>query len=383
MNQNLKDIIKSIFQDYSPLRDLDQQLLARDHSQGFKKLVQQKISHLTPIEQKRIESELFAWGPLTPLINQESIFDIIIQGPNTIYYEDHQGMRKHPDCFLSEISFNNFTERLMKSAQLLINQKDPFGNGKVDSFRVHMIRPPITQQTTLTLRRHRQKSFSLQDLTQQNFLNNESLEILKQIITTRKNFLIVGPTGSGKTTFLNSIIDSISNDQRLIIIEDTDEIKSTQPLACKLLSRETCPNSLNEVSMEDLVKQALRMRPDRIIVGEVRGQEAKDLLQALATGHSGSLGTLHAQSAKQALLRLEMLIQMGAPQWSLNSIRQLIQMSLGYLVVLNEGRYQKSIKEICRIGSHEKFGLLLEEVYSCKNKKAKIENPSLLRMSPF
>ncbi len=184
----------------------------------------------------------------------------------------------------------------------------------------------------------------------------------KKLLEDQFNFLIIGPTGSGKTTFLNSLIHEISQDQRLIIIEDTDEIQIQNPLSSKLLARELCPSSLTPVTMSDLVKQSLRMRPDRLVVGEVRSSEAKDLLQALATGHRGSMGTLHAQSAKQALLRLEMLIQMGAPQWSLHSIRQLIQMSLDYLIVLKDNRLQKGIMEVCKITSHEKFGLLLQKV---------------------
>lgn len=193
-------------------------------------------------------------------------------------------------------------------------------------------------------------------------MNQQQATCVEEILTSRKNFLIIGPTGSGKTSFLNTLINEVPSQQRLVVIEDTDEIRSHHPLVCKLLSRELCPVTLTPYYMEDLLKQALRMRPDRIIIGEVRGKEAKDLLQALATGHSGSLGTLHAESAQQALLRLEMLIQMGAPQWSLQSIRQLIQMSLDYLIVLKEDRQNKGIKEICKIGSLESFGLLLERL---------------------
>ena len=364
MNNKLKEIVKNIYQSYSPLNKPETQLLYGNNKNNFKKLVEEKIKTLNESEQKRIKNELFGFGPLTPLMEEKDIFDILIQGPQSIFYEDSKGMKKLEDCFLTDRSFKNFCERIMKESQLLINKKEPFANGKIRDFRIHMIIPPITGETTITLRKHGTHIHSLEKLTEQGFLNQIQKLWFQKLLENYFNFLIIGPTGSGKTTFLNSLIQEISKDQRLIIIEDTDEIQIQNPLSSKLLSREFCPSSLNPVTMSDLVKQSLRMRPDRIVVGEVRGSEAKDLLQALATGHRGSIGTLHAQSAKQALLRLEMLIQMGAPQWSLHSIRQLIQMSLDYLIVLKDNRLEKGIREIFKITSQEKFGLLLQKVNS-------------------
>lgn len=363
MNLDLKDLVQSIYRDYTPLNDIDQQLLRRNGIDSFRQLVQKKCETLTECEQKRISDELFGWGPLATLLERDDIYDIMIQGSTAVYYEGPMGLQQHSDCFLSERSFQNFIERLMKESGLLINQKDPFGNGAVGAFRVHLMTPPISKQTCVTLRRHRESTFRLEELENSGFLNCEQKNFLDEILQDHSNFLIVGPTGSGKTTFLNSLIAHIPPSQRVIVIEDTDEIAIANPLSCKLIAREVCPTTLNKVTMEDLVKQSLRMRPDRLVIGEVRGQEAKDLLQALATGHSGSMGTLHAHSAKQALLRLEMLIQMGAPQWSLHSIRQLIQMSLHYLLVLKEDRLNKGIKEIHKITSHESFGLLLEKIF--------------------
>ena len=362
MNNKLKEIVEDIYQSHSPLNKSETQLLYGSNENDFKKLVEKKIKTLNQREQTRIKNELFGFGPLTPLMENGDIFDILVQGSQFVFYENSKGMKKLEDCFLTDQSFKNFCERMMKKSQLLINKKDPFANGKIENFRIHMIMPPITSQITITLRKQGTRIRSLDELTTQSFISQAQKLWFVKLLEDQYNFLVIGPTGSGKTTFLNSLINELQENQRLVIIEDTDEIQVQNPLSSKLLSRELCPGSLSPVNMSDLVKQSLRMRPDRLVVGEVRGHEAKDLLQALATGHRGSMGTLHAQSAKQALLRLEMLIQMGAPQWNLHSIRQLIQMSLDYLIVLKDNRLQKGIKEICKITSHEKFGLLLQKV---------------------
>ena len=363
MNHKLKNIISDIYQSYSPLNKPENQLLYRKGEDDFKKLVEEKTKSLNEEEKIRVKEELFGYGPLCPVMEKKDIFDIMIQGPQSIFYEDKTGMQKLDDCFFTDHSFKNFCERISKKSQLLINKKDPFANGRLGDFRVHIIVPPIANQTTITLRKHRTQVRPFDQLEREGFISSAQRLWFNELLNDQLNFLVIGPTGSGKTTFLNSLIHEIPSNQRLVIMEDTDEIQVENPLASKLLSRELCPSSLTPVDLSDLVKQSLRMRPDRLVVGEVRGPEAKDLLQALTTGHSGSMGTLHAQSAKQALLRLEMLVQMGAPQWSLHSIRQLIQMSLDYLIVLKKDRLNKGIKEICKIGSHEKFGLLLQPIH--------------------
>lgn len=361
MINKLKPLVEKIYQDYAPLNNLDKSLLQRNPEQSFRRFLEKHGKDLSEKEFKRLEDELFDWGPLVDLIDQDDIFDILIQGPDHIYVESSKGLSKWPDQFLSQRSFDNFKELLLKESKLLINQRDPFGNGKARGFRVHIVTPPISKQTTITLRKHRKYRLSFEKLFETGFCNPDEKELIQNILNSHKNFLVVGPTGSGKTTFLNSLIGELPEHERLVVIEDTDEIQSGNPLHAKLLAREICPETLKPVLMEDLVKQSLRMRPDRLVVGEVRGQEAKDLLQALATGHTGSMGTLHAHSARQALLRLEMLIQMGAPQWSLHSIRQLINMSLDYLIVLSNDRMNKGIKEISKIAGVEEFGILLED----------------------
>ncbi len=357
----LQNRIEKLFSLYQPLSNLKNQWPSSNLS-DFENLVKENTKDLSTPMQKRIADELFKWGPIEELKMRTDIFDIIIQGPEKIFFDTANGIQKLSDSFLSDRSFKNFVERLTSEAGILVDQKEPFGNGTLGPFRVHIMIPPASSEITITLRRHNNRIFHFNELIASNFMTSIQGSFFEKLIQAKKNFLVIGPTGSGKTTFLNSLVSQIPHNQRLVIIEDTDELKKDHPLACKLLSREICPQSLNSFSMGDLVKQSLRMRPDRLIIGEVRGAEAKDLLQALATGHTGSMGTLHAESSQQSLIRLEMLIQMGAPQWSLSSIRRLILMSLDYLVVLQSDRAHKGIKEVSRIRSLESFGLLIEPV---------------------
>lgn len=366
MNNNLalKQIAEKVYHDYNPLGEWDRPWVAQEQKQGLLKTMEKHLSSSNFLESdhKRLYNELFQWGPIEDLIDREDIFDIIIQGPDCIWVDDCHGLRRLEDTFLHPSSFEHFVQRLCQESGIVTHQQDPFGNGQARNFRVHIAIPPLVKSITLTLRKQRTLNITWPELIQNNFFDHEQAKILEYLVTSQANFLVVGPTGSGKTTFLNSLIERIPSDQRILCLEDTDEITQNHPNICKMLSRECGPDSLRKVSLSDLVKQSLRMRPDRLIVGEVRGGEAKDLLQALATGHRGSLGTLHADHGRQALLRLEMLIQMGAPSWSLVSIRQLIQLSLDYIVVLRSERHNKGIKEICRLRSHESFGLLLEEI---------------------
>jgi pilus assembly protein CpaF len=162
---------------------------------------------------------------------------------------------------------------------------------------------------------------------------------------------------------LNSLLDLLPENERVVVIEDSSEIALSNKASMKLLTREDPHGILPAIDQTQLVKRSLRLRPDRIVMGEVRGSEAKDFLMAMATGHSGSFGTLHAQDANQALIRLEMLIQMGAPQWSLTAIRRLIQLSLDYIIITGRATTgERQLKGVYRLCSLEDQGFLVEQV---------------------
>ncbi|MCB0378917.1 MAG: CpaF family protein [Bdellovibrionales bacterium] len=357
----LQELVQAVFMGAQPHSDYHNPLVFAEGTSSLRTSFKTQVEGLPLPLQKRIEDEVFYWGPLQKFRDQSNIYELIVNGPDDLYCESHEGLKKIEDRFIHSISFQNFVERLCQQANIIVSQKSPFANGSLGNYRVHVAIPPASSQINITLRRHRPSHHSLKELWNQGFINEKQWELLKMILRERSNFLVMGPTGSGKTSLIRSLLKELSDSERMVVIEDTKEIEAPNPLSCHLLSRELCPDTLDKIFLEDLVKQSLRMRPDRLIVGEVRGREAKDLLMALATGHSGSMGTLHARTASQGLYRLEMLIQMGAPQWNLHAIRQLINMSLDYLVVLSENRMAKQVEGIYRITSHEKFGLLLEK----------------------
>jgi pilus assembly protein CpaF len=238
----------------------------------------------------------------------------------------------------------------------------PFADGHWGRFRLHIAVPPAVCTSVVTLRKHPANPWRLDQLAERDWASALAMAQLRDLIVQKKNILIVGCTGSGKTSVLNALLQELRSDERAVLIEDTNELECPNPLSTKLLTRRDSHGLLKEVDQSELLKQSLRMRPDRIVMGEIRGSEAKDLLMAFATGHSGCMGTMHAESARQALLRLEMLIQLGAAQWNVHAVRTLILLSLHAIVVVkrtNEG--ERKLEGIYRIASLEEVGFLLEK----------------------
>jgi len=321
-----------------------------------------------PLEvQKRIINEFFNYGPLHSLLNNQNISEIIINGPGNIVYEESGQFIKHTDNFYSQKTLDNFIYKLNFETQTQINLHTPHLNTNWKGFRVHIVTPPISSPACITLRRHSHNKWNFENLIAGGWANEEQISLLKKQINDHKNILIVGPTGSGKTTILNCCLQSIAELDRCVIIEDTDELICPNISSTKLLTRMEHSTDLTAYTQADLLKQSLRMRPNRIIVGEIRGGEAKDYLMALSTGHEGGLCSLHANHPKQALLRLEMLIQMGAPQWSLKAIRQLIQLSLDLIVTVNIKNGKRFLQSIDRINSLEDSGFILEPIFNINN----------------
>lgn len=320
------------------------------------------LKDFAPELSARLREEFKGYGPLSSLMNDRELTEIIINGPHQIWIEKAGKIELWPDQFLSEITFNNCIHRIATEIQNTPDLNIPYADGIWRHFRVHLIQPPLSDKTQLTLRVQNRDVWSFNQLLQKNWCDVKMLETLKNWIKNHENFLIVGPTGSGKTSVLNACLQEMNPNERVICLEDTPELKPKEGASCKLLTRYDRHGILKEFSLSDLVRQSLRMRPSRIVLGEVRGPEAKDLLLALATGHKGSLGTLHASNPRQALLRLEMLVQLGAGQWDLQAIRQLIQLSLDGIVMIQQNQGARKLQGLYRIASLESFGLLLEQV---------------------
>jgi pilus assembly protein CpaF len=329
----------------------------------IEQLIQKKTMGLSTDLKNRIEAEFDSWGPLNALFEDEAITEIIVNGPNHIWFEKSGRLNKHRDGFFSDLSYRNFLERLCQKSHVHISIEQPSADGKFLDFRLSLIGSDLTHSSPhLCLRRHPKNPWNFSKLVEIGWCDKEWLPFFEKITRERKNCLIIGSTGSGKTSILNSFLNLLPQSERVVIIEDTPEIALPNEASMKLLTREDPHGILSTIDQSHLVKKSLRLRPDRIVMGEVRGPEAKDFLMVLATGHTGSFGTLHAQDANQALIRLEMLIQMGAPQWSLTAIRRLIQLSLDYIIITERvADGDRRLKGAFRLCSLEDHGFLVEQ----------------------
>lgn len=322
--------------------------------------LQQKIDS-APLELKNsLKRAYYGYGPISELVDSTQVTEIIVSR-NTIWVERDGKLKQHEEGFLTDFAFKRFIELLIDEAGVKFDMSNPIANGKWNRFRMHLIAKPLSHENiVITLRRQTDSGWVLEDLKDRGMLADYQTHALSELVEQKKSILIVGTTGSGKTTLVNALLKRVPEEERLIILEDTDELHCPHANTVKLLTREADSHHLRNFSLESLLKESLRMRPDRLVVGEVRGQEAKDLLLTLSTGHSGFMGTLHAKSAREALWRLEMLVQMGAPQWNQKTIRQLIYHALDGVIVVSKTEGKRTISEFMRIAGLEENGLLLE-----------------------
>ena len=349
---------------------LNKNLSIHPHQEKNKDKMIYKIINETssPENKQRILSEFSGFGPLDTLLDQENINEIIVNGKDHIFYEKYGRILQSEDSFLSTVTFHNIVEKIGTLARLTVNLKKPFNEGKWGPFRVHLLCPPIVKEDFhICLRRHPKSHWTFEKLEEQNWAPPEAIEMVRQFVQDQLNFLIVGSTSSGKTSVLNACLQDIKTNERILSIEDTDEIILPNKASVKLLSQTDPESSKALIDQQCLVRQSLRLRPDRIVMGEVRGEEAKDLLLALATGHKGSIGTLHGSDHKQALWKLEILAQMGAPQWQSSTIRKLIFSSLKGLIILEKKEGMRLLKGIYKITALEPSGFLFESLFEKKS----------------
>lgn len=324
-------------------------------------LLRELVEASPPNLRNRLHLEFFGLGPLQEILDAQSAQEIVVNGPHEIWLERDGEWSKLEDQFLTDFTFKNAIDLISHEAQIKVDLDYPFADGRWRNYRIHLARSPLTHcEFHISFRRMGQRCWNFEELIHLDWCTKPQLAILERIIAEKGNTLFIGATGSGKTTILGACLDSLPKNERVVILEDTDEIARPNQASTKLLTRPPLSGTLTEVSLSELVRQSLRMRPSRIVMGEVRGPEAKDLLLALATGHSGSLGTLHANDPRQALLRLEMLIQLGAPQWSTQSIRQLIQLSVEYLVLCGNKNGHRRLEGLYRVAALESVGFLIE-----------------------
>lgn len=315
-------------------------------------------------DQKRVWAEFTGLGPLEQFMDDPEITEIIINGPDSLWLEKNGRLSRVDDSFCSDISYRNCIERLCEASRSHFTIERPAGQGNLRGFRVQIVGAELTRTTAcLCLRRHPENPWTLDRLASSDWAKSQDLGILRNWIQSGKNFLVIGPTGCGKTSVVNACLQELPAHERVLILEDTQELCIPNALSQRFLTREDSQRILPDVTLADLVRQSLRMRPDRLVIGEIRGPEAKDFLLALSTGHRGSFGTLHASTPQQGLIRLEMLVQMGAPHWNLLAIRRLIQLSLKGIVVLGRDSSRRRILQgLYEISSLEDSGFLIEQI---------------------
>ncbi len=339
-----------------------------------KELVKGYLDKLTPTLQKRLEQEIYGLGPLEELIQDQEVDEILINGLSKICFERSGLLKIYDDSFYDQSSFARIFETISDGFFKSISYENPTANGFWNNFRIHVIAPPLTKYKQISMRRiGGQKFKSLSELSNKKFVNKNGLELLLEALDKKLNLLICGATSSGKTTFIQCLMNECPDD-RFVILEDSEELIPPNVLSSALI----CPTRQEQYStvfsMKDLVKESLRMRPDRIVLGEARSDEAKDYIQALSTGHRGCFSSIHAASPRDALIRLECLIAQGAQNWTIETIQRLIFSSIDLVIHIEKSSGgMRELKSISKITSLEKNGFLLHEIYepmACESVKA-------------
>ncbi|MBH0238450.1 CpaF family protein [Methylobrevis albus] len=279
-------------------------------------------------------NDVLGYGPLEPLLARDDIADIMVNGANTTYIEVAGKVQRTGIRFRDNLQLMNICQRIVSQVGRRVDESSPICDARLpDGSRVNVIAPPLAiDGPTLTIRKFKKDKLTLGQLVNFGTITPEGATILEIIGKSRCNVLISGGTGSGKTTLLNCLTAFIESDERIITCEDAAELQLQQPHVVRLETRPPNLEGEGQVTMRDLVKNCLRMRPERIIVGEVRGPEAFDLLQAMNTGHDGSMGTLHANTPREAMSRIESMITMGGYSLPSKTIREMIVSSIDVIV---------------------------------------------------
>jgi len=279
-------------------------------------------------------NDVLGYGPLEPLLSRDDIADIMVNGPGRCYIEVGGKIQLTNVRFRDGAQLMNICQRIVSQVGRRVDEASPICDARLpDGSRVNVIAPPLAiDGAALTIRKFKKDKLTLDQLVRFGSISAEGAEILKIIGRVRCNVIISGGTGSGKTTLLNCLTNYIDADERVITCEDAAELQLQQPHVVRLETRPPNLEGAGQITMRDLVRNCLRMRPERIIVGEVRGPEAFDLLQAMNTGHDGSMGTLHANSPREALSRVESMITMGGFALPTRTIREMMIASIDVIV---------------------------------------------------
>ncbi|RIU93765.1 CpaF family protein [Oceanobacillus picturae] len=326
------------------------------------KLKSSEIKYLV----ERIYNAFRGYDVLQPLIDDRSITEIMVNNHKEVFIEKDGSTTQVDIQFESEQKLEDIIQAIVSKVDRVVNESSPIVDARLhDGSRVNVVLPPIALKgPVMTIRKFPEKPLMIEDLIEKNSISKEASEFLQKLVVSKYNIFIGGGTGSGKTTFLNVLSNFIPQDERIITIEDSAELQiKSVPNLVSLETRNANTEGKGEISIRDLIKSSLRMRPDRIIVGEVRGAEALDMLQAMNTGHDGSLSTGHANSTKDMLSRLETMVLSGA-SLPVEVIRQQISSSIDIMVHLMRLRDNtRKVVAISEVIGVENGEVLLNPLY--------------------
>jgi pilus assembly protein CpaF len=339
--------------DMSKLDALDPATVNERLSGAINDQLQLQNRLLTDIDRIRLINELrdeiLELGPLEPLLRDDSISDILVNGPGQVYIERQGKLHLTDIRFQDDAHLLHVIARIVGGVGRRVDEASPMVDARLpDGSRVNAIIPPLALDgPVLSIRRFGRDPLTIDDLIHNNTLTTAMAEFLNAAVRARLNLLVCGGTGSGKTTLLNCLTAFIPSDERIVTIEDSAELSLQQPHVVRLETRPPNLEGRGEITQRDLVRNALRMRPDRIIVGEVRGAEVADMLQAMSTGHDGSISTIHANSPRDSLSRLEMMMMLSGYMIPERAMRQQIVGAINLFVHL--ARMTDGTRKVARI----------------------------------
>lgn len=307
-----------------------------------------------------LETELTGAGPLEPLLKAEGTTDVLVTAPDAVWVDDGHGLRRSTVTFADEAAVRRLAQRLALATGRRLDDAQPWVDGQLSgiaargcSVRLHAILPPIAVAgTCISLRVLRPASQTLAALIAVGAIAPEAGQLLSEIVEARLAFLVSGGTGAGKTTLLAAALGAVAQDERIVCVEDAAELAPSHPHLVRLTARTPNIEGIGEITMRQLVRQALRMRPDRIVIGEVRGAEVVDLLAALNTGHDGGAGTVHANSPRQVPARLEALGALGG----LDRVALHSQLAAAIHVIVHVDRDRNGVRRLSEIALLQRGG---------------------------
>ncbi len=342
--------------DLSLISSIDEQQARAQIREITLKLITDELAPLSLTQRqfvvRRIEDEVLGHGPLEPLLADPTVSDILVNGANNVYIERRGKLERVDVRFNDDQHLMNIIDRIVSAVGRRIDESSPMVDARLaDGSRVNAIIPPLALNgPVLSIRRFAVELLSVNDLLRIGTLSQSAADVLRGVVAARLNVLISGGTGAGKTTLLNVLSSFIPRDERIVTIEDSAELQLQQPHVVRLETRPPNIEGRGEINQRDLVRNSLRMRPDRIVVGEVRGAEALDMLQAMNTGHDGSLTTVHANTPRDALSRIETMVSMTGLQLPMKALRSQIASAINVVVQVERSEDGKrrlvSVQEI-------------------------------------